>query len=119
MAIGPSYVSVLRDPYIDSAPGLHCLGDFWGRRHPQPHGAHRHPYPLSCVGLLVEVFPLACPLTLAENWLELRVGTAPYQGGFLLHYLDLLVYPNMPPILLTEAAVLAVMVNVVVYGRRW
>lgn len=70
-------------------------------------------------GLLVEVFPLACPLTLAENWLELRVGTAPYQGGFLLHYLDLLVYPNLPPILLTGAAVLVVMVNVVVYGRRW
>ena len=69
--------------------------------------------------LLVEVFPLACPLTLVENWLELRAGTAPYQGGFLLHYLDLLVYPNLPPILLTGAAVLVVMVNVVVYARRW
>jgi len=70
-------------------------------------------------GLLVEVFPLACPLTVVENWFESRAGVAPYQGGFVLHYLDLLVYPNLPPILLTGAAVLVVMVSVVVYGRRW
>lgn len=69
--------------------------------------------------LLVEIFPWSCPLTLAENWLELRAGAAPYQGGFVLHYLDLLVYPNLPSILLTAAAILVVAVNVIIYGRRW
>lgn len=69
--------------------------------------------------LLVEVFPFSCPLTLAENWLEWHAGTTPYHGGFLLHYLDLLVYPNLPPILLTVAAALVVAVNVFIYGRRW
>jgi hypothetical protein len=70
-------------------------------------------------GLLVEIFPWSCPLTLAENWLELRAGAAPYQGGFVLHYLDMLVYPNLPSILLTAAAILVVAVNVIIYGRRW
>lgn len=69
--------------------------------------------------LLVEIFPWSCPLTLAENWLELRAGTAPYQGGFVLHYLDALVYPNVPPMLLSVAAALVVAVNILIYGQRW
>src|SRR5205809_391089 len=43
-------------------------------------------------GILIEILPWTCPLTWAENWLETRAGIAPYQGGFLLHYLDALVY---------------------------
>ncbi|MBV9626063.1 MAG: DUF2784 domain-containing protein, partial [Acidobacteria bacterium] len=38
-------------------------------------------------GVLVEVLPWPCPLTVLENWLEGRAGIVPYQGGFLLHYL--------------------------------
>jgi len=39
-------------------------------------------------GILTElVWP--CPLTLLENWLGQRAGIEPYQGGFLLHYLDI------------------------------
>jgi hypothetical protein len=44
-------------------------------------------------GILTEVLPWPCPLTLLENWLEARAGIEPYHGGFLLHYLDKLVYP--------------------------
>jgi len=55
--------------------------------------------------ILVEVLPWGCPLTWAENWLEARAGVAPYQGGFLLHYLDALVYPKIPPSLLTLCGV--------------
>lgn len=69
--------------------------------------------------VLVEIFPWSCPLTLAENWLELRAGAAPYQGDFVLHYLDALVYPNVPPILLSVAAGLVAAVNILIYGRRW
>ena len=35
-------------------------------------------------GILTELLPWPCPLTLVENWLEGRAGVAPYQGGFLL-----------------------------------
>lgn len=69
-------------------------------------------------GLLIEIFPWTCPLTYAENWLELRAGVPPYQGGFLLHYLDALVYPSVPPRLLTVAAAVVVAANVIIYWRR-
>src|SRR5271166_1908020 len=54
-------------------------------------------------GILTEVLPWPCPLTLLENWLEGRGGIEPYQGGFLLHYLDKLVYPNISFNILTIA----------------
>jgi prolipoprotein diacylglyceryltransferase len=69
-------------------------------------------------GVLVEVLPWPCPLTLLEQWLEIRAGESSYQGGFLLHYLDMLVYPNIPPVLLTVAAVVVVIVNLGVYFQR-
>jgi uncharacterized protein DUF2784 len=70
-------------------------------------------------GLIIEIAPWTCPLTYAENWLEARAGATPYQGSFLLHYLDSLVYPDVPPWVLTVAAVAVVAINVVVYWRRW
>ena len=69
-------------------------------------------------GLLIEIFPWTCPLTFAETWFEQRAGATPYQGGFLLHYLDALVYLNVPPLLLI-ASRRVVAANVAVYWRRW
>ena len=70
-------------------------------------------------GVLTELF-LPCPLTLAENWLEQRAGIQPYQGGFLLHYLDKLVYPELPASVLTAAAVIVCVFNLAYYARvRW
>jgi hypothetical protein len=68
-------------------------------------------------GILIEVLPWPCPLTLLENWLENRAGVAPYQGGFLLHYLDALVYPNIPPVLLTAAGIVVCTLNLALYAR--
>ena len=70
-------------------------------------------------GILTELTLLPCPLTLLENWLESRAGIQPYQGGFLLHYLDKLVYPDIPVEVLTAAAVLVCLINLAVYLRRW
>jgi hypothetical protein len=47
-------------------------------------------------GILTELLPWPCPLTVLEDWLEAKAGVEPYQGGFLLHYLDKLVYPDIP-----------------------
>jgi hypothetical protein len=44
-------------------------------------------------GILLEILDWTCPLTPMENWLWSRAGAPTYQGGFLLHYLDVLVYP--------------------------
>src|SRR5438876_1201795 len=70
-------------------------------------------------GILIEILPWTCPLTWAENFLETRAGIAPYQGGFLLHYLDALIYPNIPPGLLTGLGVAVCVVNLGIYARRF
>ena len=76
---------------------------------------------LGCLvwGILIEILPWTCPLTWAENWLETRAGIAPYQDGFLLHYLDALVYPNLPPGLLTGLGVAVCVVNLGIYAMRF
>src|SRR5713101_5864154 len=56
-------------------------------------------------GILTELLPWPCPLTLLENQLEAKAGVQPYQGGFLLHYLDKLVYPEISAGVLTGVGV--------------
>src|SRR2546425_11291114 len=72
-------------------------------------------------GIVSELGPWACPLTLAENYFEARAGIAPYQGPFLLHYLDAIVYPNLSPTLLTVCGVAVCAANLIVYAWwfRW
>jgi hypothetical protein len=53
-----------------------------------------------------------------ENWLEAKAGVQPYQGGFLLHYLDKLVYPDISATLLRVAGVIICALNLVLYGRQ-
>ena len=69
-------------------------------------------------GILTEVLPWPCPLTLLENSLEGRAGIEPYQGGFLLHYLDKLVYPDISANVLTIAGVIVCVANLAFYARQ-
>ena len=68
-------------------------------------------------GILTELLPWPCPLTLLENWLEAKAGVQPYPGGFLLHYLDKLVYPDISASVLTAAGLLVCVLNLALYGR--
>jgi hypothetical protein len=70
-------------------------------------------------GIIVEVSPLPCPMTLAENYFEARAGVQPYQGGFLLHYLDKLVYPDISPWVLGSFGVAVCVLNLGIYGWRF
>ena len=71
-------------------------------------------------GLLTELLPWPCPLTLLENRLEAKAGVQPYQGGFLLHYMDKLVYPDISATVLTVAGVLVCVLNLAIYGwQMW
>ena len=70
-------------------------------------------------GVFAEVLPGSCPLTNLENWVETQAGVQPYQGGFLLHYLDALVYPNVSGTLLTVVGVGVCILNLAVYVRRF
>jgi len=70
-------------------------------------------------GILTELLPWPCALTLLENWLEVRAGVQSYQGGFLLHYLDKLVYPDISATVLTIAGVFICGLNLALYGWMW
>src|ERR1700737_526311 len=69
-------------------------------------------------GILTELLPCPCPLTLLENWLEGKAGIEPYQGGFLLHYLDKLVSPDFSAPAVTVAGVIVCAFNLALYGRQ-
>jgi hypothetical protein len=69
-------------------------------------------------GILTELLPWSCPLTLMENWFEGKAGVEPYQNGFLLHYLDKLVYPNISGTALTVGGVLVCAFNLGMYTRQ-
>jgi hypothetical protein len=69
-------------------------------------------------GILTELLPWPCPLTVLENWLEGKAGVEPYQGGFLLHYSDKLVYPDISSTMLTIAGIAICALNLAFYGRQ-
>ena len=102
--------------------GLHALFILWvvfGALLTRSRPVLRWLHILSLIwGILTEVLPWPCPLTLLENWLEQKAGIEPYQGGFLLHYLDKLVYPNISATALTVAGVIVCAFNLALYGRR-
>ena len=74
-------------------------------------------------GIIVEVGPWPCPLTLAEQRFEAREGMySPIQtwtGGFLLHYLDAAIYPNLPGWLVASFGVAVCVFNLGIYVRRF
>ena len=70
-------------------------------------------------GIIVEVGPWPCPLTLAEQWLEARAGMHTWTGGFLLHSLDAAIYPDLPAWLVTGFGVAVCVFNLGIYARRY
>ncbi|MGC8792050.1 MAG: DUF2784 domain-containing protein [Bryobacteraceae bacterium] len=70
-------------------------------------------------GLLIQLGPWPCPLTLAEQYFLGRAGRTPYRTGFLLHYLDKLVYPDLPGQWLTGLTVTVCAANLWLHARTW
>jgi Protein of Unknown function (DUF2784) len=70
-------------------------------------------------GIVVELGPWPCPLTMAENAFETRAGIVPYSGSFLVHYLDRIVYPNLSVELIVMCGVMVCVLNLAVYGYRF
>lgn len=69
-------------------------------------------------GVIAELGPWPCPLTLLEQWLEVRSGLVAYQQGFLVHYLDKLVYPDLPEAVVGWVGAGVCVVILGVYGWR-
>lgn len=95
---------------------LVIFGAFWTRGRPIWSALHV----LALLwGIVVETGPWPCPLTLAENYFEARAGLHPYHGSFLLHYLDALVYPNLPWWAVATAGVAVCALNLGIYTWRF
>ena len=63
-----------------------------------------------------------CPLTPLEQSLRQRAGELPYTGGFVDHYLGLIIYPNLTGYEHTALGVALFLFTVAVYWgvwRRW
>lgn len=70
--------------------------------------------------ICVEAGPWPCPLTLAEQWLESRAGSTPYQGSFIIHYLEAFIYPDVPQALLTWfGPAVCVLILAIHASRMW
>ncbi|HUY82814.1 MAG TPA: DUF2784 domain-containing protein [Acidobacteriaceae bacterium] len=72
-----------------------------------------------CWGVIVEVGPWPCPLTLAEQHFEALAGMQAYHGSFLLHYLDRIVYPNLPWWLVGSVGASVCALNLGIYAWRF
>lgn len=68
-------------------------------------------------GVVIEWADWICPLTPLENFLRERGGEAGYAGGFIEHYVALLLYPENLTIELRYLLGLGlVAVNLIIYG---
>lgn len=92
------------------------LGAFWGRRHRWVRTVH-----LGALGyaLLLETFGWYCPLTYLEVWLRARhVPATGYAGDFIPHYLEKLIYLDLPRPALIAGTLLVVAGNAWLYLHR-
>ncbi|HUJ16579.1 MAG TPA: DUF2784 domain-containing protein [Nitrospirota bacterium] len=62
----------------------------------KPHAAWFH-VPVVLWSSLVNLASWTCPLTPLENLFRAQAGQAGYQGGFIQHYIEPMVYPNGLP----------------------
>ena len=92
------------------------FGALWTKNRPLLAGFHI----ASLVwGIVVELGPWPCPLTLAEEFFERGSGADMYRAGFLVHFLDSVIYPEISVQLLTICGVAVCGVNLAIYARRY
>ena len=89
-----------------AALGLRFVGDVLNLDDAAPVPVLRRLH-TSCLvwAIVVELTTWPCPVTVLENWLQRKANIQTYEGTFLLHYLDKLVYPDVSPTLLGIVAV--------------
>jgi Protein of Unknown function (DUF2784) len=94
---------------------LVLAGVVWTRGRPVWTALH-----LACLvwGIVVEVGPWPCPLTILEDYLETRGGQHEVVGNFIVHWVGALIYPNAPYWLVTTAGVAACSLILAIYAWR-
>jgi hypothetical protein len=70
--------------------------------------------------ILVSLFPLLgkyCPLTIWENVFRERSGGG-YEGGFLLHYIEKFIYPEVDPLVIRIGTFAVAFISIAAYFLR-
>ncbi|HEX9022617.1 MAG TPA: DUF2784 domain-containing protein [Geobacteraceae bacterium] len=92
------------------------FGGVWGRRCRTVRVLH---IPAVAFAFIVEVCDWYCPLTHLEVWLRERQSPAGgYAGSFIAHYLEKVIYIQLPRWVIVLLAVLLVAGNLLLYRRR-
>jgi hypothetical protein len=65
----------------------------------------------------LQVFGWVCPLTHVEVWLRRTGGAQAYEGTFIRHYLESVVYATLPRGLLLAGTLLVAAVSLWIYFR--
>ncbi len=89
------------------------LGALLGRRSGQWRVIH---LAAMAYGVLVEVFYWYCPLTYLEQFLRKRSGRGFYEEPFIAHYLNRIIYLEVPQWSLIVAALLVLTGNLWLYA---
>lgn len=67
--------------------------------------------------LFLNIVGWYCPLTYLENYLRMSCGEGgTYGSSFITHYLDPIIYPDLPEMIIRIGEILFVFLNLVVYG---
>ena len=67
--------------------------------------------------LFINMLGMYCPLTYLENYLRsTHRASGPYPGSFIAHYLERIIYLNLPERTIRMGEILFVCLNLVVYG---
>lgn len=67
--------------------------------------------------VLLQAFSWICPLTYLELWLWNRTPAGSYSGSFIAHYLEKLIYMEIPRGLVFVLTVAVIVISAVVYYR--
>ena len=70
-------------------------------------------------GILIEIFRWPCPLTLLEVEFSRRAGRTAYREPFLVHYLEKIIYPDLPEAMVTAGAVAVCAGILLIYAWRY
>jgi Protein of Unknown function (DUF2784) len=91
------------------------FGALWTRRRPWLTALH-----LASIvwGIIAEVGPWPCPLTVLEERLESGASLPSYAGDCLVHYLDAIVYPDISVSVVIGCAVAVCGANLLIYVWR-
>lgn len=90
------------------------LGALPGRRWPWAKWTHLAALAFS---IALQVFGWICPLTHLEIWLRSAGGAQPYEGTFIRHYVEQVVYAEIPRAVLLIGTLIVVALSLWLYRR--